>query len=93
MDPELWYREWSTLCMKAKAYNVPEVTGLLAVQDFLDALAPRMATEWARSVHRTMLEREALTKTNLKLYDVGKMYSLLLQEHKIRAIGNNPLQH
>src|SRR4051812_47502270 len=90
MDPELWQREWNNLHMKAKAYKIPEVSGLLAVQDYLDALAHKVAPDWARSTHREILAKQARDEKIDTLKDVGKIFSLLLQEQRVRSIGNNP---
>ena len=39
--PQDWYQKWSYLYMRAKSYELSEVDGELAVQDFLDALSHR----------------------------------------------------
>ena len=47
MSPDKWFNEWQVLYGKAQAFRVSEVEGQLALTDFLDALAPRIAPEWA----------------------------------------------
>ncbi|KAF1935040.1 hypothetical protein EJ02DRAFT_416381, partial [Clathrospora elynae] len=85
VNPESWYAEWHSLYAKAKAYKIADIEGLLAVQDFLDALAPKLSPEWARTMHQSVVQSEVLGITPLTLHEVAKIFSALLQEHKLRA--------
>lgn len=89
MSPESWYQEWHLLYTKAKAYKLSEVEGQLATQDFLDALAPKLAPEWARMMHQMIIQSAVLGKDTLSLSEVARIYSALLQEHQLRATNHN----
>ncbi|KAF1938447.1 hypothetical protein EJ02DRAFT_437090, partial [Clathrospora elynae] len=54
VNPESWYTKWHSLYAKAKAYKITDIDGLLAVQDFLDALAPKLSPEWAQTMHQSV---------------------------------------
>jgi hypothetical protein len=41
--------------MRAKLYELAEVDGPLAVQDFLDALSYKIAPEWARTMNQRII--------------------------------------
>ena len=45
MDPQQWVTKWNALYRKATAHKLTKVSGALATQDFLQALASRIAPE------------------------------------------------
>jgi hypothetical protein len=50
LSPEKWFSEWQIIYEKAQAFNVIEVTGELAITDFLDAVSVKIALEWSRNM-------------------------------------------
>jgi hypothetical protein len=47
-DPLRWYARWHQAYVRAQARNIPEISGQLAIQDFLVAVGKRFAPDWAR---------------------------------------------
>jgi hypothetical protein len=82
--PEQWYRDWHALYMRGKAYKLAELEGTLAVYDFLDALAPKLATDWAINTKREMVTAQALGKPTYTLAELGIAFSALAQHQASR---------
>lgn len=88
--PQDWYQKWSYLYMRAKSYELAEVDGELAVQDFLDALGHRIAPEWARTMHQRIIQDTILGLETLNLDQVSRVFGGLMHEHTIRSGKDNP---
>ena len=88
--PQDWYQKWSYLYMRAKSYELAEVDGELAVQDFLDALSHRIAPEWARTMHQRIIQDSILGLQTLTLDQVSRVFSGLMHEHTVRSGKDNP---
>lgn len=43
-----WYWEWKLAFFKARAFNIPELEGLRGRKEFLSAVKPRIAPDWAK---------------------------------------------
>ncbi|KAL5422826.1 hypothetical protein PMIN06_013112, partial [Paraphaeosphaeria minitans] len=87
-SPETWFKEWQLLYRKAKTYSISEISGPLATRDFLDAIAARIAPDWARSMNQQLIQDETLGRNQITLDDLGKVFSALVQEHSIRSSSN-----
>lgn len=90
ITPAAWFEKWSFLYMRAKAYKLPEVTGVLAAQDFLEAVARRMAPDWARTMQQSIIMDSVLGKPELTLDQVSRIFGMLIHEHTIRGNKDNP---
>ena len=88
--PQDWYQKWSYLYMRAKSYELAEVDGALAVQDFLDALSHRIAPEWARTMNQRIIQDSILGLETLNLDQVSRVFGGLMHEHTIRSGKDNP---
>ncbi|KAF3027921.1 hypothetical protein E8E11_000005, partial [Didymella keratinophila] len=88
--PQDWYQKWSYLYMRAKSYELAEVDGPLAVQDFLDALSHRIAPEWARTMNQRIIQDSILGLDSLNLDQVSRVFGGLMHEHTTRAGKDNP---
>jgi hypothetical protein len=88
--PQDWYQRWSYLYMRAKSYELAEVDGALAVQDFLDALGHRIAPEWARTMNQRIIQDSILGLETLNLDQVSRVFGGLMHEHTIRSGKDNP---
>ncbi|KAJ4401523.1 hypothetical protein N0V91_007827, partial [Didymella pomorum] len=75
--PQDWFQKWSYLYRRAKAYELAEVDGELATQDFLDALSHRIAPEWARTMSQKLIQDTTL---GLETFDLEKMSDSHRQE-------------
>jgi hypothetical protein len=83
ISPEKWFNDWQLLYSKAQAFQITEIEGELALTDFLDALAPRIATEWAPSMRRKITMDAVLGNNSLSLDQLAKIFSTMLQERAI----------
>ncbi|KAE8840578.1 hypothetical protein PTNB85_03977 [Pyrenophora teres f. teres] len=90
-NAEKWQQEWLHLFSKARAYKLSEVEGTLAIQDYLDAITPKLAPEWGRNMHQTIIQQSVLGQTSeqLTLQQVARVFSALLQEHGLRSATNS----
>lgn len=48
VEPSVWVREMIKQYHRAKVYNIPEISGFIGLNDFLNAVETRIAPEWAR---------------------------------------------
>jgi hypothetical protein len=85
VTPEQWYRDWNALYMECKAYSIPEVEGMLASLDFLDALSQKLAPSWAGQMRSTMLADEACGDKVRTLHQLGIAFSALVQHQSLRS--------
>jgi hypothetical protein len=88
--PQDWYQKWSYLYMRAKSYELAEVDGPLAVQDFLDALSHKIAPEWARTMNQRIIQDNILGLDSLNLDQVSRVFGGLMHEHTIRSGKDTP---
>ena len=86
MSPDKWFNEWQVLYGKAQAFRVSEVEGQLALTDFLDALAPRIAPEWARSMRQHIVMEAALGRPDMRMDDLARIFTMTLQEQAISNV-------
>ncbi|PZD23051.1 hypothetical protein A1F97_11278, partial [Pyrenophora tritici-repentis] len=70
------------LYAKAQAFELHEVRGDLAVTDFLDALAAKIAPDWARNLRQTITTASAMGQPTMSLDDVARVFNLTMQEHE-----------
>lgn len=89
-SPALWFKEWTILYGRARSYKLPEVEGMLAAQDFLDALSHKYSPTWARSMNQSIVQSAALGTSILDLKQISKVYSALLQEQEHRSTNHSP---
>lgn len=88
--PQDWFQKWSYLYRRAKAYELAEVDGELATQDFLDALSHKIAPEWARTMSQKLIQDTTLGLETFDLEKVSRIFSGLMHEHTLRAGKDNP---
>jgi len=78
--PEKWINEWQLLYSRAQAYQIPEIQGMLALTDFLDAIMIRFAPEWGRQMRAEAVKRMTLNEPELNLEDTANVFNALLAE-------------
>jgi len=70
--------------------DIPEVKGLLALKEFLNAIRIKMSPEWARKHYTNLLKNNELGLPNLDLKTLRRWFlaiatSLLTKKHKVFA--------
>jgi hypothetical protein len=91
LSPEKWFSEWQIIYEKAQAFNVTEVTGELAITDFLDAVSVKIAPEWSRNMRQQIAMDMALGRPALSFDQLSRVFAQILQEQAILGPkGNNP---
>lgn len=80
MTPEKWFAEWEMLFVRAEAFGIPDVVGSLALTDFLDALAPKYAIDWAKMMRANMIADQALGREPITLQGLAQIFSSMLHE-------------
>ncbi|KAG9376279.1 hypothetical protein A1F94_012826 [Pyrenophora tritici-repentis] len=84
-----WFNDWQALYAKAQAFELHEVRGDLAVTDFLDALAAKIAPDWARNLRQTITTASAMGQPTMSLDDVARVFNLTMQEHEAGGKGRS----
>ncbi|RYP51107.1 hypothetical protein DL769_010864 [Monosporascus sp. CRB-8-3] len=82
LKPEEWYAKWHDAYVRARAHNIPEIQGRLAVQQFLLAIAQRMDPTWAQRELEELARAEALETPITPLESYGKWYSTLIHQRE-----------
>ncbi|KAI6091623.1 hypothetical protein F4821DRAFT_226532 [Hypoxylon rubiginosum] len=75
-DPTIWYYQWLSAYISAKALGVPDVAGTPAVKDFIDAVGARMVPDWATyrlddHIMNISLGRPTLTLEQISICFIG----------------------
>lgn len=81
MTPEAWFDEWKLLYGKAQAFAITDVQGELALTDFLAALAPRIAPDFARTMTVNMAQDTARGLPPMTLDQLSQAFTVLLQQY------------
>ncbi|RYO90615.1 hypothetical protein DL766_008185 [Monosporascus sp. MC13-8B] len=77
-----WYARWHDAYMLARAHNIPEIQGPLAVRQFLLTIAHRMDPMWAQRELTEIARTEALGLPVTPLESYGKWYSTILYQRE-----------
>ncbi|KAG4025325.1 hypothetical protein MFRU_060g00010 [Monilinia fructicola] len=72
-DPLEWYNEWSLECSRAIAYNLPDVQGLPAIIDFLEAVGSKFLPSLAQHLLFQVMIDECLERASPTLTQYGNI--------------------
>lgn len=83
IDPLKWHAQWHRAFLRAQAYDLAEVNGVLAAKDFLNAVGQRMAPDWASRALQDLIRDDELGRNSLTLEELGAWFIAVGHE------GNN----
>ena len=86
----IWYQDWVTALARARAYNVPDVQGPLAIRDFLTAVSEKLAPDWGRTQLIEVIGADELGTRHRTLDQYGNWFSALAHENTLRANTRAP---
>ncbi|KAF7543855.1 hypothetical protein G7046_g9919 [Stylonectria norvegica] len=76
--PEVWYSKWSKAHTRGQAYNIPEVSGLTATTDFLDAVGNHYASAWAETERNSLLKLSVNGQDNTDVTVYGAWFQQII---------------
>lgn len=76
VNPITWYSEWENAYLRARTYDIPDVSGTLAIEDFLQAVSAKMAPTWGRTEHAKLLGEDTPSRS---LEDYGLWFHRLAE--------------
>jgi hypothetical protein len=85
VNPLSWYQEWRIAFTKATVHKLPDVEGTLAITDFLETVAAKLAPDWASRQLSTVYANEELGADNLTVEEYGRIFSALAHESSLRS--------
>ncbi|RYP45235.1 hypothetical protein DL768_008398 [Monosporascus sp. mg162] len=83
LKPSQWYPRWYDAYVRARAHNIPEVQGRLAVQQFLIAISKRLDPTWALRELSELARAEALGTPTTTLEQYGKCRKIARRKRRI----------
>ncbi|ROV93998.1 hypothetical protein VSDG_06260 [Cytospora chrysosperma] len=83
IKPQVWYREFVNLYLQARTYQLPEVEGFTASDEFLQAISVRIAPGWATSKRQELIEKDAYGETIESLERLSKGLAALLHHNEL----------
>ena len=90
VNPKKWIDEWIEVYSRATAYGIPEVSGSLAVRNFLNAVRVRIAPDWASSELRNVVRDELNSVRTLTLEQYGRWLMALIDENNAQVQSRAP---
>ncbi|KAL4404521.1 hypothetical protein CABS03_14316 [Colletotrichum abscissum] len=88
INPQRWYEEWQSAYLRAKTYDIPEISGEIAVLDFLVAVKSRLNPTWGQRTYETFSESMAFGTRTRTLEEIAYAFSLVTQDaHTKRPSG------
>ncbi|KAA8572232.1 hypothetical protein EYC84_002135 [Monilinia fructicola] len=91
-DPLEWYNEWSLECSRAIAYNLPDVQGLPAIIDFLEAVGSKFLPSLAQHLLFQVMIDECLERASPTLTQYGNIVFFSTQQERSRSKEQNKNQ-
>ncbi|KAF2970752.1 hypothetical protein GQX73_g2825 [Xylaria multiplex] len=88
IKPNVWFATWNQAYLNATALNLPEVNGVLATRNFLEAIRVRMAPDWARQQIASLTMDEQLGRPLVSLEQYARVFSTLVHEELSRGKHN-----
>ena len=86
ISPTKWHEDWSLALAQARLYGVAEIEGTLAIKDFLDAVATKMAPEWGRQQLVELIGADEFgQQPNRTLEEYGLWFAALANENAMRS--------
>lgn len=85
IDPLKWHAQWHRAFLRAQAYDLGEVTGVLAAKDFLNAVGARMAPDWAARALGDLVRDDELGRSTLSLEELGTWFAAVGHESSNRS--------
>lgn len=84
MNPEAWYQEWYRAYQRARAYEIPEIQGVLASRTFLEAVGKRLAPSWAEQSLIELITAEETGKPTRSVVEYGAIFAALVNQRMSR---------
>ncbi|KAF1935985.1 hypothetical protein EJ02DRAFT_427926 [Clathrospora elynae] len=88
VDPMTWFHEWNMVYMKAKAYALPEILGVLGTMDWLDAVGQKLAPDWAQRQKQDIIGAQVLGADVVGLEKISRVFSAILSKQGTRAYSS-----
>lgn len=85
IDPLKWHALWHRAFLRAQAYDLSDVNGVLAAKDFLNAVGQRMAPDWASRALQDLIRDDELGRTTLTLEELGAWFIAVGHEGSNRS--------
>jgi len=89
LKPSQWYPKWHDAYVRARAHNIPEIQGRLAVQQFLIAISKRLDPEWATRELVELARAEAFGNPITPLEQYGRWYSTIVHQRQQLKLGES----
>lgn len=84
-DPLKWHAQWHRAFLRAQAYDLADVDGVLAAKDFINAVGERMAPDWASRAMQDLVRDDELGSPTLTLEQLGAWFVALGHEGANRS--------
>jgi hypothetical protein len=81
INPKVWISDWYRALARAQTYQIAEVKGFLAIQDFLQVVSVKLSPSWGSQQLATAIEANILGELVCTLEQYGKIFEALIQSN------------